>query len=191
MTPDELKARIAELEPRVAAHLDRGGAPRGLTPEEKRVAAEDPDAFEKIVKARQQETLDLIRDAAILDTLRDDLARLEAAETAEQRLQLEAERQELLETREHAAVELQASIENMASALEDFMRLNHHIAVLDRKLGEKDRHRAGHGLVALHLKRTFHQVSPTLARMAGLPFAAPKQDRKTLADHFRAVDPLD
>lgn len=190
MTRDEIKARILELEPRVAAHLDRGGAPRGLTPEEKRVAAEDPGAFEKIVKARQQETLDLIRDAAILDTLRDDLAKLEAAETAEQRAQMEAERQQLLESREGAAVELQAALENMGEALEDFMKLNHHIAVLDRNLGEKDRHRAGHGLVALHLKRALHQVSPTLARMAGVPFAAPRHGR-TLADSFRTIDPLD
>lgn len=189
MTREELKARIAELEPRVAEYLDRGGQPRGLTPEEKRLAVEDADAFEKIVQGRQQEALDRMKDAAVLDTLRDDLARLEAAESAEARMNLEAEREKLLESREGAAMDLEASIQQMGDALEDFMRLNHHISRLDRELGEKDRHRAGHGLVALAIRRAIHQVSPTLARMAGLPFAARKAGW-TLSGAFRTKDPL-
>lgn len=187
-TKEELRGLIAELEPQVIVHLDRGGQPRPLTADEKRLAVEDAEAFERVVAERQAETLDLMRKAAILDTARDDLACIEGAETAEQRLKLEAQRQKLLDARHAAATDLEAHIAMLQEALEDFQALNGHISGLDRQLGEKDRHRASHGVVAMHLKRGLHQSAPALARLAGIPFVAPKPGT-SLADSF-APDPL-
>ena len=190
MDKQQIIARIREIEPRVAEHLDRGGRPRGLTPEEKRLALQDVVAFEEVVQARQAETLEAMRLSAELDTLRDDLAAIERQEATEAEDALREELDRLLQSREGAAIELEELIRGMADGLEDFMALNQKISALDRRLGQADRHRGGHGLVALALKRMMHATSPTLARMAGIPYAAPK-DGWSLSGAFRVHDPLD
>lgn len=191
-TKEELQAFIAENEAAVAEFQARGGKPRPLTSEENRLATTDPEGFEDVLAERQEEVLEGMRLLAQFSTAQEDLAAIEREEAAAKVAEMEAERAALLDQRYENAAEIEAALADLNESLGSFMALNSKISKLDRALSQQDRHRASVGFVALHLKRGLHKVSPQLAKLAGIPFAASKPGGKSLAEHFRPEpDPLD
>ena len=191
MDTTTLKAKIADLAPRVAAFVDRNRAPRPLSADERRLAVNDPKAFDAIARKLQDETLEDIRAEAAHEVLQDDLAMALRAEDVKRLATLENERDALLQQRFEAAAELDAATSDMDQALGRFMELNVQISALDRQMGERDKHRASIGLVALAIKRSLYQLAPHLCRAMRLP-PPPSGTGRTLSDMFGpAADPFE
>lgn len=191
---------LTELGPRVAAFIARGRKGRDLTPAEKRLAVNDPAAFDAVVQAVQAETLDDIRAEAALEVLQEDAAQQAAAERARQAATMDAERTELLALRHEQALELDAALADVNASLVGFQELNGKISALDRKLGQSDRNRASYGLMALVLKRTIRTHAPDLFKLLGARVTGFNTDGLSdatrpadydLATRMGAPDPLD
>lgn len=159
--------KIAELGPRVAAFVSRGRKPRDLNSDERRLAVDDPKAFDTLVQKLQAETLADIRAEAAYSVLQEDLAKEAAAERAREAAKMEAERQELLAQRHEASLEIDAALQDLNDSLVNFQALNGQISIIDKALGENDRHRASYGMMALVLKRTVRQHAPALFKLLG------------------------
>jgi len=186
-----LKTKIADLAPRVAAFVSRNRAPRPLSPDERRLAVTDPQAFDALARQLQEETLEDMRAEAAHEVLQDDLALALRSEEVKRLAALEADREILLQDRFEAAAELDAATSDMDKALSRFMDLNARISAIDRQMGEPDKHRASIGLVALAIKRSLYQLAPTLYRAMRMP-PPPSGRGRTLADMFSpTADPFE
>ena len=159
--------KIAELGPRVAAFVSRGRKPRELTADERRLAVTAPEKFDALVQELQAETLADIRAEAAYSVLQEDAAEEAAAERARKAAKMAAEREELLAQRHEASLEIDAALQDLNASLVNFQALNGEISILDRALGESDRHRASYGMMALVLKRTIRQHAPALFKLLG------------------------
>ncbi len=167
MNISAIKEKIAELAPRVAAFQARGRKPRDLTPAERRLALTDAPAFDTLAKAIQDETIALMRDEAAYQTLQEDLSAAEASERARQMEVARAERAELLALRGEASQQVDAALADADAAVVNLMDLSSKIAALDRACGEPDAHRASYGILALGLRRTIQDKSPTVSKLIG------------------------
>lgn len=139
--------KIAELGPRVAAFVSRGRKPRELTADERRLAVTAPEKFDALVQELQAETLADIRAEAAYSVLQEDAAKEAAAERAREAAKMVAEREELLAQRHEASLEIDAALQDLNASLVNFQALNGEISILDRALGESDRHRASYGMI--------------------------------------------
>lgn len=92
-----LKSKIADLAPRVAAFVSRNRAPRPLSPDERRLAVTDPQAFDALARKLQEETLEDMRAEAAHEVLQDDLDAALRAEEVKRLASLETERDGLLQ----------------------------------------------------------------------------------------------
>ena len=160
---------LASLVGDVADFVSRGRRPRELTIEEKRLAIDDSAAFEEVVARIQRDHLRDLKDEAVHDTLIHDIAKLEEEERTRHHEELRAKRLDLLHGRHEAALEVDGCIHDLESALDTFNELNRQISLLDRELGENDRHRASVGLVIMAIKRTLFHHSPLLWKLMGMP----------------------
>lgn len=158
---------INELAPKVAAFIARGRKPRDLTPAEKRLSVDDPQAFDALVAKLQADTLDDMRAEAAYSVLQEDAAKEAAAERARKAAIMVAEREELLALRHEASLEVDAALADADASLVNFQNLSAQIASLDKALGEGDRHRASWGLMALGLKRSIRDKAPALWKLTG------------------------
>jgi len=191
MDSTTLKAKIADLAPRVAAFVGRNRAPRPLSADERRLAVTDPNAFDAIARKLQDETLEDIRAEAAHEVLQDDLATAVRADEVRRLAALETERDALLQHRFEAAAELDAATSDMDQSLGRFMELNVQISAIDRQMGERDKHRASIGLVSLAIKRSLYRLAPHLYRAMRLP-PPPSGTGRTLSDMFGpAADPFE
>ncbi len=168
MNMQDLRKRIDELAPKVAAWIAQGRKPRALSTDEKRLSVTDPKAFEAVVSTLQGETLVALREETAFETLQDDLAKAESAERMEVLGKVRIKRGELLALRYEAATELDAAFADIDASLQTFLALNVKISAMDRELGEQDRHRASHGIVSMGLKRALKNNAPTLWKAAGI-----------------------
>ena len=146
MNADSIRAKIAELAPRVAMFQSRGRKPRDLSADEKRLALTDGSAFDKVAQTIQAETLADIRAEAAYQTLQEDLAAVEATERAKTMEVARAERAELLALRGEASQQVDAALADANAAVAHLIDLSAKISQLDRVCGEPDAHRASHGL---------------------------------------------
>ncbi len=193
--------KLAELGPKVAAFVSRGRKPRDLTPAENRLAVDDPQAFDSLVKKLQADTLDDMRAEAAYSVLQEDAAKEAAAERARKAAELEAQRAELLALRYEASLEVDAALADADASLVTFQEISAKIASLDRALGEGDRNRASYGMMALGLKRSIRDKAPALWKLMGGRMtgqgsnnglsAMSRPSDYDLASRLGAPDPLD
>lgn len=162
-----IKEKLADLAPRVAAFQSRGRKPRDLSPEERRLALTDPTAFDKVAQGVQDETLALMREEAVYQTLQEDMSAAEAVERAKAMAIAQAEREELLALRGEASQQVDAALADADAAVQHLMDLSGKIAALDRACGEPDAHRASYGILALGLRRTIQAKAPAIGKLIG------------------------